>query len=226
MQLMPRDADALLLTADVLASDNSNGEVRCKLGEATTGQGKSADVPMYCSHGFVGVPEAPDEDGSACQAFYAQDGDEQKIVGTRDNRLAGKLGEMKDGDRAIVNLGEARFDIKRDKDAVSTSTKNKKTGKPMRSLLDGDAGEIHVDNGDASAVIKPDEIVLAVAGGASIRVGKDGTVKIVGTVIQAIAPVVQLGDQGGGQPPPPSPAGAVAIGPQPGAVSTKVFASA
>ncbi len=221
---MPRDADALLLTADILASDTSDGELRCKVGEATTGVGKSPDVAVYCAHGVIGVPEPPDADGSSCQAFYAQDGDEQKIIGTRDNRLAKKLGELKDGDRAIVNLGEARFDIKRDKDIVATATKNKLTGKPMRCELDGSTGEIHVENGDASAVVKAEEIVLAVAGGASIRIGKDG-VTIKGNFVQAVAPIVQLGDQGGGVPAAPSPTSAVAIGPQPGAVSTKVYAA-
>jgi hypothetical protein len=221
---MPRDADAILLVADILASDTSNGEVRCKLGEATTGHGKSADVAMYCAHGFIGVPEAPDADGSACQAFYAQDGDEQKIVGTRDNRLAAQVGQLDPGDRAIISTGDARVLVKRKGSSATLLTKNAKTNKTMMVIADGEHGEAKIQNGGAFVLVKDDKIVLAVNGGGAITIGKAG-VQVTGGSFQATTGAVQLGDQGGGIAPPPSPASAVAVGPQPGAVSTKVFAA-
>ncbi len=220
-----RDADALLLAGDILASDTSNGEVRCKLGEATTGHGKSADVAMYCAHGFIGVPDEPDADGSACQAFYAQDGDEQKIVGTRDNRLAAQVGELKEGDRAIVSKGDARVLVKKAGASATLFTKNQKTGKSILIIADGEHGEAKIQNGNAFVLVKDDKIVLAVNGGGAITISKAG-VQVTGGSFQATTGAVQLGDQGGGTPPPPSPASAVAVGPQPGAVSTKVFAAA
>jgi hypothetical protein len=220
---MPREADSLLVSADVLASDTANGEVRCKLGDAIAGRGYSADVPMYCSHGFVGVPDAPDTDGSACQAYYAQDGNEQKIVGTRDNRLTDKVGELEEGDRAIVNKGEARLLLKKKLDLAALLTTSKKTGNTMLIVVDGSAGEIQLVNGDTVIKQTEKEILFMVSGGGTLRVSADG-VQIVGPSFQATTGAVQLGDMGGGIAPPPTPATACGIGPSPITVpSTKVF---
>ncbi len=226
---MPRDPDDLLMTADVCTSDTSEGEVRVKVGEAAAEFGKAPDVPLYCSGpAFVSVPNEPDADGSACQAFYAADGDGKKVIGCRDNRYADKVGKLEPGDAAIVSKCDARFLLKRSGNSCTLFSKNQSTGKTMMVIVDGEHGEAKIQNGNAFVLVKDDRIVLAVNGGAAIVISKKG-VQITGSSFQAATATVQLGDMTGGAgppvAPPPSPATAVAVGPQPGAVSTKVFAA-
>lgn len=226
-----RDPDALLMTADVLASDTSNGEVRCKLGDAAKGAGKSAEVPMYCSHGFIGVPDAPDADGGACQAFYAQDGDEQKIIGTRDNRLAEQVGALQEGDRAIVSKGEARVIVRKADDSIVLMTTNASTGHTMHVAIAGQSGAIQITVGGAVFQLTEDaagsEIMLGVSGGGSILINKDG-VTVLGPTFQAVTGAVQLGNpkHDGITPVPGLPINGAGVGPSPVTIaSASVFIS-
>lgn len=221
---MPLDPDALVLTADVLGSDAETGEIRCKLGDSATAEGYSTGAAIYGPDGFIGRPNPPSVDGGACQALYVQDGDDHKIVGTRDNRWVDKVGTMDPGDRAIVTDAEARVFVRQGRSAVVLYTLNVPADKSMMIDLGGIEGQLTVMNGGAIMTMKDDEIVLAVNGGGAIRISADG-VQITGACFQATTGAVQLGDLGGGIAPPQVPAtSGVLWGPSPGtAPSSKVF---
>jgi len=221
---MPLDADGLLLTADIITTDATGGEVRAQIGDAAKNVGYAQEVAIYGPDGFIGRPN--DASGpDAARALYVQDGDENFIIGTRDNRFADKVGTMEPGDRAIVTDGEARVMIKQVRDAVVLYTVNQPEDKSMLIDLGGMEGEIKIINGGAVMTMTNDMITLATnSGGGTITIGPAG-VTITGSAIQLVAPVVQLGDTGGGVVAPPSPATAVAYsaaGPA-NVVSAKVF---
>jgi len=215
-----------ILTADILATEATDGEVRAQLGDAALGKGFVQEAAIYGVDGFVGRPNPPDDEGNAAQALYLQDGDDTQIIGTRDNRWADKVGTMEPGDRAIITDGEARVFVKQSRDAVVLYSVNQPEDKSMLIDIGGLEGEIKIVNGGAFITMTNDSIVLAVNGGGSLTIDADG-VRAIGNSFQAVAPVVQLGDVGGGTPAPPTPANAVAVSAAspPNLVSTKVFAA-
>ena len=210
-----------ILTADILATEATDGEVRAQLGDATLGKGFVQEAAIYGVDGFVGRPNPPDVEGNAAQALYLQDGDDTQILGTRDNRWADKVGTMEPGDRAIITDGEARVFVKQSRDAVVLYSVNQPEDKSMLLDIGGLEGEIKIVNGGAFITMTNDSIVLAVNGGGSLTIDADG-VRVIGNSFQAVAMSVQLGDVGGGTPAPQT--GGVLWGPTPGTIpSSKVF---
>ena len=217
-----------ILTADILATEATDGEVRAQLGDAALGKGFAQEVAIYGVDGFVGRPNPPDAEGNAAQALYLQDGDDTQIIGTRDNRWADKVGTIEPGDRAIISSGEARFLLKNERDAIVLYTADS-TGKGLLLDMGGTEKEIKIVNaGKTFITMTQSSIVMGVDGGGSLTIDADG-VRVTGASFQAVTGSVQLGDQGGGLPPPPlPPALGVAYG-VPGpivTVSTKVFVAA
>ena len=215
-----------ILTADILATEATDGEVRAQLGDAALGKGFAQEVAIYGVDGFVGRPNPPDAEGNAAQALYLQDGDDAQIIGTRDNRWADKVGTMDDGDRAIVSEGAARFFLRNERDAIVLYTEHGTEGKGMLLDIGGVEGEIKIINGAGPSFITigPDSITMGVDGGGTLTIDKDG-VRVTGASFQAVTTKVQLGDMGGtGTPPPPLPVNACGIGASPAvAPSTSVF---
>jgi len=211
-----------ILTADILATEATDGEVRAQLGDAALGKGFVQEAAIYGVDGFVGRPNPPDDEGNAAQALYLQDGDDTQIIGTRDNRWADKVGTMEPGDRAIVSKGAARVFLKNERDAVVIYTEHGNQGIGMLIDVGGVEGEIKIVNGAGSFItMTGDSIVMAVDGGGSLTIDRDG-VRVTGGSFQAVTGTVALGDQGGGLPPTVP----VIVGPAaPGAPSLKIFAS-
>lgn len=218
-----------LFTADVLGSDATDGEIRVHLGDASSGRGFSKDNPVYGPDGFIGRPNPPSADGSAAQAVYVHDGDDHRVLGVRDNRWKDKVGTMDDGDRAIVTEGAARIFVKNGRDAVVLYTEAN-DGKGMLLDIGGVEGEVQIINGKGGTFFRmgDHEIVLAVDGGGTLTIDAEG-VRVTGANFQATAGSVQLGDMGGGTPPPALPPligvayGPPGVGPPVTTASTKVF---
>ena len=216
-----------ILTADILATEATDGEVRAQLGDAALGKGFAQEVAIYGVDGFVGRPNPPDAEGNAAQALYLQDGDDAQIFGTRDNRWVDKVGTMDPGDRGIITDADARVFVKQVRSAVVLYTLNQPADASMLIDLGGAEGKIRIVNGGAVVEMENDVINLSVNGGGGIKISADG-VTISGSAIQLVAEVVQLGQLGPGVPPPAiagSPGAAVQATPPialPPA-STKVF---
>jgi hypothetical protein len=218
-------AEDLMSVADVLGTEIVDGELRFRIGDAAKAKGYSQDHGMYGLDGFISSPLPPDEDGSACQCIYLNDGHERIVVGTRDNRLREKVGAMAPGDRAVIGHGSARMLIKYESDTICFYAENAKAdGQAMLNSMDAKNGVTLVQNGGAFMQMKKDEIILAVNGGGALRISADG-VQCAGGAIQMVSSMIQLGDMGGGTNPPPSPTNAVAVGVAGpvNLVSTKVF---
>lgn len=159
--------------ADVLASTADTGEVRVQLGYCETGKGVAQDVGHWGPWGFVSRP-LPALDGAAAMAWYVQDGNAKRVLGYSDPRYADRVGELQDGDSAIVSDGEARFLLKRERDLLTLYTKSRITDLSMYITLDAEAGTIQLLNGNAYMQMQDEEIVLAVNGGGSIVINKSG----------------------------------------------------
>lgn len=167
---MARDPDQLFSTADVISVDTEDGEVRLKLGDAIKAIGIASEVPCYGPDGFIGIPNAPDEDGAA-QALYIQDGDGLTCLGTRDNRLASQIGAGEEGDRMIVGK-VARVLVKKKTASVTLYTEGEKSGFSQLISNDGSKEKITLAVGLTKIEITADDIKLSVNGGPALSLSK------------------------------------------------------
>lgn len=171
--------------SDIVATENEGGVVRVTLGDSADGSGTDRGVAQWGMDGFVSCPNEPDTDGAA-QALYVAEGQEKRVLGTRDYRNAARTADLEAGDRAIVSACEARLLLKRSANAI---------------LL---------EVGDALVQIKAGEIKLGIAGGGSITIDKQG-VRIEGTRFAANTTTGNLGLVA--NLPPMAPANSVVYGP-------------
>jgi len=171
--------------ADIVRADVEGGIVRVTLGDSTDGSGIDREIAQWGLDGFISYPNDPDDEGAA-QALFLAEGQEKRILGTRDYRLAEKTADLEAGDRAIVSACDARFHLKRAANAIV----------------------LHA--GDTTIEIKPGAIVLSVDGGASLRIDKEG-VHVYGDQFAANTTKGSLGLVGG--LPPVAPANSVIYGP-------------
>jgi len=187
-------------TADVLASDATDGEVRCTLGDAVNGMGFGVEAAIY-SGPLVYRPSEPDDNGDAPTALYVQDSDDAQILATKDVRYADKVGTLDAGDWGLIGNTEARIFCRVERDAIVLYTLNKPADKSMLVDLGGVEGELRIVNGGAVITMTDSEINLSVNGGGGIKINASG-VSISGSSVQLVAEVVQLGQLGPGVPPP------------------------
>lgn len=165
--------------ADILSVTLEEGELRVALGDSATNVAEIPDATFWALDGFFSRPKPPDENG-ACQALYERSGNAWRIVGTKDNRLVEKYGELADGDRAIVGYSSARIIIKDASDSITLLTQNHATGNgdaTMLAQLSGKNGEwvIMVGGADGTALFKMKSGMIHMAvEGASFTLDKDG----------------------------------------------------
>lgn len=163
-------ADHLTQIADVLHSTAEAGEVRVNFGEETTGEGFRADVQVWGPDGFIARPNDPSNAGT-CQVLYIVDGQQQRVVATRDNRFAAQAGTMDPGDRLIVTDGPGRFYLKRKTQRIGLYTEAKSDppvgGKGMILDLNGEAGNILIKRGGQVFELAADGGVSIVCAGAA-----------------------------------------------------------
>jgi len=184
--------------ADILSSTASNGEIRVNLGDSRDSTGFWPDAPMWGLDGFYSRPNDPDADGAA-QAFFINDANENRVLASRDNRFADKVGSMDPGDRAIVTSGDARIFIKQVRDAITLYTVSQPDDDNMLFDMSGKDGVIKITCGAAWIEMNSDSITLS-AGGSSIAIDKDG-ITIVGAHFGCSTASGHLGAPG----PPPAP---------------------
>lgn len=98
---MTRYADHTTAIADILGTTVVEGEVRADLGywggQSEDSPGIAKDAPVWTQFGFVSRPADPDEDGAA-MAVYEPSGDQTRVRGTRDLRMAPKLPDLRPGE--------------------------------------------------------------------------------------------------------------------------------
>lgn len=166
-----------LIPVDILSSAVEEGEVRVQVGDAQTSTGFGADASMWMLDGFYSMPNSVDDDG-ACMGLMATQGNMRWIVGTKDNRIVTKYGDLAPGDRAIVSSGDARIILKRADDSVSIITTNHADNDELMMVqLSGDRGALTImiggANGTAMAVIKSGKIAFT-AGGSALTIDESG----------------------------------------------------
>lgn len=171
---MPRFPDHLTFVSDILATSSTDGEVRCNVGDQVTGTGVGAEVPIWGVDGFVSRPNDPSEAGAA-MGIYIVDGDQKRIIASRDNRFTNQAGALQPGDRAIVSDCDASVLLKKATNSVTLYTTNETDDdKAMIIDLGGQAGIIQILNSGAFIQIEKDKITLAVNGGGGIVIDSTG----------------------------------------------------
>jgi len=165
---MPRYIDYATDVADILQSASENGYITVTLGDSRDDVGFSAEAPMWGMDGFISRPNDPSPDGAA-QAFFINDGNQSRVVASRDNRFNDKVGTMEPGDRAIVTDGEARIFIKQKTDSIALYTASQPDdGQAMMLTLSGEDGEITLSCAGSFLKMRNDKITIGVAGGKTI----------------------------------------------------------
>lgn len=94
--------DHLTGIADILATDVNSGEVRVNLGDLFDGKGIAAGAPMWGQYGFASRPADPDAAGG-CMAIYYVDGNQKRVLLTRDNRYVVNIGDLQPGGAVQFN---------------------------------------------------------------------------------------------------------------------------
>lgn len=193
-----------LFKLDILGVErSSSGELRIKVGDIATGEGKNQDCAVWGMDGFISRPNNPTAT-AACQALIQEDGSARRIVGTKDNRFISAYGQLESGDRAIVSTSKARLLYKNATASIVSYTETP-NGDVCIVSLEGSSGTLTVSLGgpDGTAMIqaKSGSIMLASGGGAGITL-KGKNVTITGDICW-IATGRQVIGQIGGLPPPP-----------------------
>lgn len=198
-------AQDVLQELDILTSErDDSGEIRVNLGVSETDEpGYTIASPMWAADGFFGRPNDADADG-ACRALCHQEGNQLRVVATKDNRFVSAYSEMEPGDRAIVTDGSPRFFIKKATNQIALYTEREgDSTQPMIVDMNGDDGTISISTSDGTNVamlqMKPDEINI-VAGGCCINM-KDGKLMLFADFIGINAGKGNLGVLGGVVPP-------------------------
>lgn len=197
---------------DALDSSADNGVVRIKVGDAASNEGLSSDCGVWGTGGFVSRPDLPSSAG-ACEVLTVTDGNERRVIGTRDKRQADKVGTLEEGDRAIVGSSPARLFVKAGKKSVVLYTEDDDGGSSMLINIEGESGKIQIiHGGGASFEMSKDTIVLS-AGGSSLEIGPKG-ISAIGAHIGLNAMSGNLGIIGPqGESPPLAPVASVLCGP-------------
>ncbi len=206
--------DQRISVADILASSVEDGEVRVNLGYAATGKGIGAEQAYWGLDGFFSRPNDPKPDGSeAAMALYIVDGEDKRVVASRDNRFADKVGDMQPGDRAIVTDADARVLIKKNGNSVTLYTVSEPDNTDIQVHLDGASGFLEGRCGGSWIKLTNDKVTIGAAGGKCIITvsakgvqidGENFICATAGGMLGVIAPMV---------PPPPAPAGSILFGP-------------
>lgn len=197
-----RYADNLTDIADILHSTAKGGEVRVNIGDAASGEGERADVQVWGPDGFVARPNKK-TDAGVCQAFYVVDGQQQRVIATRDNRTAKQAGELDEGDRLIVTEGAPRFYMKQVRQRVGLYTESKDTppagGKSMTLDLDGEGNVVQLRFGGTMVTMDGGKVTIVAAGAATNTsiVMTDSTITITAGAIYLDGGNVTVGLTGG-----------------------------
>lgn len=169
--------------ADVLGGRAEAGEVRINLGDARTGAGFSVDASVWGPWGYIARPAPPNDDGCA-RGWYQITGNQHRVFGMYDVRFAARVGELKDGDIAIVTLGNARLLFKAADDCVSVYTVSAPDDKDMHVTLNGKAGTLTLQVAGAFIEVTNDRISMAVSGGGTLMLDATG-LHVSGTTFDA-----------------------------------------
>jgi hypothetical protein len=189
---------------DILATDrDDSGELRVNIGDSLTEEGETLGSSLWAADGFFGRPVDPDERG-ACRALYHVEGNQQRVIATKDNRFVAAYFDLEPGDRAIVTDGSPKFFIKAATQQIALYTENAgDSGSPMTVSLNGETGTIDITTSEGSTVasiqMKPNEINI-VGGGCCINM-KDGILSLFAEYLNLSAGKGNLGVIGGIVPP-------------------------
>lgn len=165
-----------LVKLEILGSELIEQEIRVNLGDALTGTGVSQGASLWAADGFVGRPNNP-SDAGACMGIYQIDGNDTRVIATKDNRFIDAYAELEPGDRAIVTDGPARLFLKRAQSSIALYTEDS-DGNPYVLDVSGENGAISIvaSDGSNSAVlsIEPTKVVIQIGKDTQVLIDKDG----------------------------------------------------
>lgn len=151
---------------DVSLALDQSGEPRVNLGDVTTGVGFAAGVAAFgAGDGFVGIPNAADGGGAAPQALMLTQGNLRLCLATRDPRYTGQLGQLGEGDRAIVSACDAGLLLSKGSNKIAL----KALAQGLSVTLDAAGQRISLDTPDGGIVISPSGIGAAWVPGGGIN---------------------------------------------------------
>lgn len=183
--------DGNIIKLDIAATERSDsGELRYKLAE-NDNTGVLSDATCWGIDGFYSRPSDPDERG-ACQALLAYEGNNRRVIATKDNRITGKYAELEPGDRAVVTDGNARFLLRKADDSLSWVT-SEDGGDTVLMQLTPTAWTLMMPGAIGAMIqMKHDRIVMSVNQGGSLIIDKAG-VHIGGPLTECNTGLVTLG---------------------------------
>jgi hypothetical protein len=115
-----RYTEGLIEVADAVASTTAiNGEIRFNLGDSSTGSGVASDVCFWGIDGFLSRPADPS--GGAAQMLYIADGNQRRIIGSRDRRFYDGLETIDIGDRMVYAPSGIRIRLDDSEQAIEQS---------------------------------------------------------------------------------------------------------
>lgn len=147
----------------------------------------SADSEWWQHIGFASRPSKPEKGKGGPQAVLVRAGDRDACIASRDTRCNPIYGALDYGEFCVYapgydGLGQARVFGKKDGSLfLYTRVGNSSNGAGMTVSLDATNNRLTAINGAGFGLIVDESGVTLTAGQASLRLGADGTVSLVGT---------------------------------------------
>lgn len=107
--------------ADVMLSAIVDGEVRVNIGDKVDGKGFGASIGYWGVDGFPSRPN-PTSAAGAAQAVYLTQGNQRRVIASRDNRFVGPFGDLGEGDRAIVSDCDAGLHLDQSANTIALAS--------------------------------------------------------------------------------------------------------
>ncbi len=165
-------AQDLITKEDCTLSELVDGEVRVNYGDARTGEGEGASVSLWGNGaGFVSMPNQPDDEGAA-QVLVHRDGNDSRVLATKDNRYIGAYGALAHGDNAAVTRDGTAWFMKAATKTIASYVVGP-GGISMVDELNGKEGRKVVQVGKSIVAITDESITFS-SNGTTVLIDADG----------------------------------------------------
>lgn len=193
---------------DILTTtvDKATKKILAQLG-SVTGETTDSDNAEWWQHcGFASRPPKPEAKKTAAQAVVIKAGDHDIVIASQDLRGLELYGKLDHGETALYSAGDdgkgqARVLLKKDGSVnLYTRKGNAPDGTGMLIQLDAKGGAARILNDKGFGLIVDQDGIKLTAGDASLTLGADGSVSLVG---KAQTQVDGSGIHFGSKPPAP-----------------------
>lgn len=167
--------------------DEVTKSILAQTGDEDGEQTDTDNVEMWYPPGYLSRPAKPEAGKQACQGIVIRQSGHDACIATRDIRGQELAGQLDDGETCVYapgadGNGQARTIYKKDGSIFHyTRVGNSTIGAGMAMILDAPNNAVSILNGAGYGIVVNSDGVTITSGNASLTLGSDGSVRLVGT---------------------------------------------